>query len=268
MKPPFSYYGGKQRMARLIANMLPSHDVYLEPFAGSLAVLFAKTPAPIEIVNDIDSRIVTFFRVLRDQPDELQRACLLTPYARDEYRLSADPADTDLEVARRFWVAVTQSFGNKGSYEGWSITTRNRLSAQVPLNAAARFHDIANRLQHVAIENTDATRLIETRADAHTVIYADPPYLNTTRTGGRDYHHEMDGEDDHRRLAETLNATPATVLLSGYDSPLYQDLYQGWHYQKETVEVVAGNRSARRIECIWTNRPITRQLDLLETVTA
>lgn len=85
MNPPFAYYGGKTGMASRIIDLFPPHDTYIEPFFGSGAVFFAKGPSRHEIVNDIDGSIVCFFRQLRDNLDELERVCALTPYARDEY---------------------------------------------------------------------------------------------------------------------------------------------------------------------------------------
>ena len=64
MRPPFADFGGKPGMAGRIAALLLPHRVYLEPFAGSLAVLFAKPPAPCEIVNNLDDAVVNLFRVL------------------------------------------------------------------------------------------------------------------------------------------------------------------------------------------------------------
>lgn len=85
MKPPFAYYGGKTRIADQITALLPPHKHYVEPFAGSLAVLLAKTPSRMETVNDLDNRLMTFWRVLRERPDELIRVCALTPHSRVEY---------------------------------------------------------------------------------------------------------------------------------------------------------------------------------------
>jgi hypothetical protein len=111
MRPPFAYYGGKQGMAELIVSLLPAHRVYIEPFFGSGAVFFAKPPAVIEIINDVDRGVITFFRVLRERPAELERVCALTPHARAEYEAAELGEDLDdLEVARRFWVKVNQSF--------------------------------------------------------------------------------------------------------------------------------------------------------------
>lgn len=105
MKPPFAYYGGKARLAPWIVSLMPRHEVYVEPCLGAGAVFFAKPPTEHEIINDLDGAIVTFFRVLRDRPDELIRLCELTPYARAELA-AADPDEDgldELERARRLW---------------------------------------------------------------------------------------------------------------------------------------------------------------------
>ena len=84
LRPPFAYYGGKTKLAPAIAALLPEHGHYVEPFAGSLAVLLAKPPSRMETVNDLDGALVNFWRVLRDRPLELARACALTPHSRAE----------------------------------------------------------------------------------------------------------------------------------------------------------------------------------------
>lgn len=79
MRAAFSYLGGKSRLAPWIASLLPAHRTYVEPFAGSAAVLFAKAPSKTEILNDLDGNVVTYFRVLREQarlgPDRAGRRC-------------------------------------------------------------------------------------------------------------------------------------------------------------------------------------------------
>ena len=120
MRPPFAYYGGKTTIAARIASLLPEHRHYVEPFAGSLAVLLAKTPAGFETVNDLDGNLMTFWCVLRDQPDELARVCALTPHSRAEHQAAYDlDAVDDLERARRVWVCLTQGRGNTLRRTGW-----------------------------------------------------------------------------------------------------------------------------------------------------
>lgn len=132
--PPFAYYGGKTRLASRIAALLPDHQQYVEPFAGSLAVLLAKPPARKETVNDLDGDLVGFWRTLRDQPSTLIRACALTPHSRTEHAAACQPlssADTDtdtdtgeqnaeeVERARRVWVRLTQGRSGALAPTGW-----------------------------------------------------------------------------------------------------------------------------------------------------
>jgi site-specific DNA-adenine methylase len=88
VRPPFRYYGSKIRMAPFIISLMPAHRIYIEPFAGSLSVLFAKDRVQHEVVNDLNGDIVRFLRLLRDEPVELARLCRLTPHSR---MLQPDP---------------------------------------------------------------------------------------------------------------------------------------------------------------------------------
>ena len=97
MKSVLKYPGAKNRLAPWICEYIPEHDVYLEPFAGSLAILFNKKRSHIETVNDMDEEIVNFFRILRDRSDELERAIEFTPYSRSEYRAAYKSSLDDLE---------------------------------------------------------------------------------------------------------------------------------------------------------------------------
>jgi DNA adenine methylase len=268
VNPPFAYYGGKTGMAPRIVDLMPEHRVYIEPFAGSLAVLFAKPPSTHEIVNDLDNSVVTFFRVLREHYEDLERVCALTPHARSEYAVADLSSELDdLERARRFWVRVNQSFGKTaGRQTGWSVTTARTQSVPMSvLNRIGRFAAVADRLARVSIECCDAAGLVARLATADTLIYADPPYLAETRRGRdrrrpKDYGHDMGHVDEHRVLAEVLRSTAATVILSGYPSPLYEELYGDWWSIEVPVTVHSSNaaRTARgaRVERLWSNRDL------------
>lgn len=270
MRPPFRYFGGKARLARWITGWFPEHYVYLEPFCGSAAVLLAKRRCAHEIINDADRNVVTFYRMLRDRPDDLARACALTPYARDELA-AADLSDEtldDLERARRFYVRSMQGFSGVTGRSGWSITTAQRTArASTAASRIGEFAALADRLSAVSIENADALSVIDRYATADAVIYADPPYLAAVReaSSSQVYRHEMADEASHQALADALNRTPAFVVLSGYLSPSYERLYPGWHRIERRTFTTAGNRrsSGREVvECLWFNRPPAQQLAL------
>ena len=277
MKAPITYYGGKSRLASWITSLLPPHRVYVEPFFGSGAVLFHKTPATHEVVNDLDGNVVCFFRVLRERPKELARACCLTPYARDEFRaavLAAEDID-EVERARRFFVRLTQGFGKVNGHPGtvgWSTSVlRGSNNARTAANLVDRFLAAAARLHHVSIDNRPAVEVVARYGVSDAVLYCDPPYLSTVRPSlakrSGDYLVEYHAEAEHRELAAALRATPATVLLSGYPSSLYEELYGDWYRVERRVVVSTSNHygGATRwaTEALWSNRPLTEQLVLL-----
>jgi DNA adenine methylase len=268
LKPPFTYFGGKLAIAEKIAALLPPHEHYVEPFAGSLAVLLAKKRSPMETVNDLDGNLMCFWRVLRDRPGDLERVCALTPHSRAEHENARTLDGDDLERARKVWVLLTQ--GRAGHLppvsSGWRHYQDPRGSGSSSMpdylgSYIGRMGAAAERLRAVSLECRPAAELIE-RYGRHggVLIYADPPYLASVRTlnkgrcRGPDYAHELRTDDEHRELARSLRDARAAVVVPGYDSPLYGELYDGWH-RAELAGVAGNGTSTARTEVIWSNRP-------------
>lgn len=260
--PPFAYFGGKTTAAARIVGHLPPHLHYVEPFGGSLAVLLAKPRSRMETVNDLDGAVMTFWRMLRDRPADLVRSCQLTPHSRAEWEACADlEVPDDLEVARRVWVRLTQGRAGQLTRTGWrhyvapggqSTAFPGYLDGYVDRMAAA-----AERLHHVSLECRPALELIEKYgADEDVLLYVDPPYLGSARGfGNKGYRYEMRGEADHRELAAALHGCAAAVVLSGYASELYAELYSDWR----RVEFPSGTGQggdgwSNRTEVLWSNR--------------
>lgn len=262
--PPFAYFGGKTILAPRIADLLPAHQHYVEPFAGSLAVLLAKPVAPMETVNDLDGHLMTFWRMLRDQPAELARVCALTPHARAEHQAAydLDPQLPDLERARRVWVLLTQGRGGQLLRTGWRHYADPHGGAGMPdylRGYVARIAPAAARLARVSLEQMPALDLIAKYGKYGNVcLYVDPPYLGSTRSSGG-YRLDMPGQADHQDLLDALLACRAAVVLSGYPSELYDTALAGW----DRVEIPTGTGQASRgewstrTEVLWSNRPIS-----------
>jgi DNA adenine methylase len=266
VKPPFTYFGGKTAIAERIAELLPPHEHYVEPFAGSLAVLLAKHPSAMETVNDLDGDLMNFWRVLRDRPADLERVCALTPHSRAEYLACYEPASDDLERARRVWVNLTQGRGGQMRRTGWRFYQDPRGShSSMPeyLGAyVARIVPTAARLASVSLECKPALEIIEGYGrHPETLIYADPPYLGSLRTlnhgrcRGPDYTHDLRTDEEHAELAEVLHASVAMVVLSGYDAPLYDALYGDWYRAEIGTQTGNGGTDRARTEVLWSNRP-------------
>ena len=227
MKPAFGYYGGKQRMAGNIVPLLPKHTVYVEPFAGGAAVFFAKPGPEVtdhatyrEVLNDHDNRIVNFYRVLREQPDALIRACCLTPYSREEHKNAIDDESlSEVERARRWFVDINQSFSNK-SRAGWSKSDFGEQHAATWERKAANLYAVADRLMSVYIEHDDALNVIQRWDSPQTLFYCDPPY-----PGAHQGHYSGYTLADFAKLVDALNTCDGSFLLSNYDQ---SDIPEHW----------------------------------------
>lgn len=260
VKPPFSYMGAKTRLTPELLQMLGPHRCYTETFGGSFALLFAKAPAAVEVANDLDDNLLTFWRVLRDDPEALVDACRLTPHSRAEHRLEPSEGETDLERARRVWVRFTQGFMPTMENRGWQGVPLSPTSRRILRRCESLGH-LAYRLRHVTLENRPATQVIQQWDSPSTVHYVDPPYVMDTRTAehAEVYVNEMT-DDDHRELAKVLHGCAGRVVLSGYPGALYDELYADW----DTFDFVLGKQVSRRkngagngataIERVWINQ--------------
>jgi len=260
----FLYFGGKQLLAPKLLQHFPAEaKCYVEPFFGGGGMFFGvpKGLYDIEVVNDINRSVVTFFKVLRDREEELVRACKLTPYAQDEHTACADPTEDppdELETARRLWVRQTQSYCGIQQNASWHRGTHYRSFAQNTDNAIKDLYELADRLRRVEICNGDAVELVERYSHPGVFLYLDPPYLQETRGDTGSYQYEMSVEG-HRKLAKAACAARdagAMVAVSGYAHPLYDELYPGWRVAEiEAWTAIAASEDNKRTELLWLSYP-------------
>lgn len=268
-----TYYGGKQALSRQIVPLMPAHRVYLEPFAGGAAVLFAKPRAERETLNDADGQIMAFWRVLRDRPDELVAAVAATPYGRSEWQGSRVEASDDLERARRLLVNVDQSFSR--SRQSWSVPCigdgRGRWQPGSWDNLPPKILTAAHRLRGVALENGDAVEMLARWDRADAVIYCDPPYAGPLRTEpSKGYAVDDDGTLWARLVDALLELRHARVILSGY--PCDEASRLGWRMvplkMKRTVQSRDGEALPDAPEVVWLSPNIDAPLSLFAEVAA
>jgi len=115
---------------------------------------------------------------------------------------------------------------------------------------------IIERLRHVEIVCRPAVEVIRTWDSSDTLFYCDPPYVHETRhEGSRDLYGVEMSEDDHRALGEVLRTCKGKVVLSGYPSALYAELYRGWRAVSFDIanHAAGGRTKARKEEVIWLN---------------
>ncbi len=256
MNAIFKYPGAKWSLADWIIDHFPPHHSYVEPFFGSGAVLFTKRRSNIETVNDLDGDVINLFDWIRKDPERLASTIYWTPYARQVYdRAYADmKSETDsFQRAVNFYVRMMMGHGFRttGEKVGWKNDVQGREAAYAAkywCQTPEVIRQAAERLRGVQIENRPALEIISRFNFPNVLIYADPPYLLGTRHG-KQYRHEMT-DRDHIDLLDTLKAHRGPVVLSGYDSPLYNDALRGW-YRDEATAIV--QTATRRREVIWMN---------------
>lgn len=253
MNTLLNYPGAKWGMAREIVALMPPHRSYLEPFFGSGAVLFNKPPSAIETVNDVDGDVVNFFKVLREQPEKLAEAIALTPYSRDVFDdAHENRGSSDYDRAYRFAIRSKMGHGFKTSSKtGFKMDVYARESAYCVAcwnRLPGDLFEAALRLKSVQIENRPALDLIRRFNHDNVLIYADPPYLLSTR-GCKQYQYEMT-EQDHVDLLDALKQHKGSVILSGYASEMYDRELAGWH----RITKNSYNQNAEpRMEVLWCN---------------
>jgi DNA adenine methylase len=265
-RPIVRYHGGKWRQAERIISFMPAHAIYVEPFGGAASVLLQKPRVMNEIYNDLDGNIVNLFRVLRDPElsDRLHYLVTLTPFARDEFLATYDPEPSDdpVDRAHRILVLGAMGFGSDSVTRSCRTGFRSRINIHGNYAASwARWphavQSIVERLRGVVIENRDALQIIKQFDSKNTCFYVDPPYVFDTRSSlrGRSkrthgYLHELT-DDQHRELAAVLSEVEGSVILSGYPSALYDELFGDWERQ-EFSALADGSRP--RTEVLWINR--------------
>lgn len=253
-RPALRYYGGKWNLAPWIISHFPKHLNYVEPCGGAASVLLQKPRSALETYNDLDGNVVNFFRVLRDQPDELIRKIKLTPWSRAEYELSLQPCENSTERARRFFWSCWQCM-NGGTYSEKTVNDwrSNKYGEQCLSDRGHKheknLHQIAARFEDVQIENRPALNIVERYDNEDSLFYFDPPYVTNTRAQGERYALEWT-DANHIEAAILLHQCAGYVVISGYACPLYADLYESQGWQRIDREAQT-NSGGKRIESLW-----------------
>lgn len=257
----FGWYGGKFNHLNWLLPLLPRCHHFCEPFSGSAAVLINRQPAPVETYNDLDGEVVNFFRVLRDQPEQLIRVIAFTPFSREEFyrALRRQKQISDLERARQFFIRARQvrtglaQTASLGRWANCKRTSRAGMSGVVSrwLGSVESLPEIAERLLRVQIENRPAFEVIQLYDDKDTLFYCDPPYPHGTRGDSRAYGFEM-SDKEHEELAALLRAVRGKVAISGYRCDFLDVLYRGWRRHEAPSKKCHSIKKPRR-EALWTN---------------
>ena len=256
MKPPISYYGGKQNMVKHILPLIPEHNVYVEPFFGGGAILFAKQKSTVEVINDLNDQVINFYRVMQSDFPKLQKLVRDTLHSRklhaQAWEVYQRPQFHNKIIrAWAFWVLCNQGFACKiGSSWGYDKTT-NSVAKKIGNQRNVFADELRSRVELLQIECTDALRVIRTRDCPEAFHYCDPPYFNSNCG-----HYEGYTEADFVNLLDMLSKVKGKFLLSSYPSPVLSEWTkaQGWNTQSvEKSIAVSAQAKGKKIEVLTAN---------------
>ena len=260
MRQVLKYPGSKWNIAGKLTELIPEHHSYVEPFFGSGAVFFSKPPSAIETINDLDSDVTNLFRCIRKDSERLARLVMATPFSREEYDSQFDIPETvhsnSFERAAGFLIKCWQGHGfrTNGGKVGWKNDVQGRERMYALWNwyrLPEWIIEIAERLRMVQIECRPALEVIKRFNYPNVFQYWDPPYLFGTRNG-KQYKHEMP-DTEHEELLKAALGSKAKIMISGYESEMYNGYLKGWHKEYFTS---CAEHNGSRTEVVWMNYQI------------
>jgi len=252
-------HGGKAYLAKWIISHFPTNYTeltFVEPYFGGGSVLLQKRRSMVEIANDLDRKLISIWHSVRNRPLYFQHELSLLNYSQETFdaalRGELEPKEVQEFVLRRM------SRGGMKTSFAWSERLRRGMPGDVSgwLSAVDAIPAIARRIANVSFYSMDAIKLLLCYLDYQDIlVYADPPYLQETRVSKRAYGEFEMTEGDHRQLAEVLNAMQGKVIVSGYHSRLYDELYKGWRIEeKEIVNNASQSKTKRKMtEVLYIN---------------
>ena len=278
LKSPFPYFGGKSRIAHEVWARFGDVPNYVEPFAGSLAVLLARpTPPRIETVNDIDCFLTNFWRALCNDPDGVAKwadypVSEIDLHARHRWlveqkdfieAMRSDPYYYDVQIAG-WWVwGISAWIGS-----GWC---KNKQHKKLPSMGHCGMHRIgidnlynyfaaqSARLRRVRVCCGDWKRVCTpavTFENGLTGVFLDPPYGKDSSRNDGGYAFEADDvtRDVHAWCVENQDNPKLRIALCGYEGEY--DL-PGWECLAWKANGGYGNqgngagRANRHRERVW-----------------
>lgn len=239
LRPPLTFYGGKQKLSSRIVELIPKHNLYCEPFFGGGAVFFAKAPSPVEIINDTNGELINFYKVLKTNFKKLEKEINYTLQSRQNHQsakiVSGNP-ELFSEVKRAWatWTLANESFGSMLGTTWRCDFTKNTSAKRLDSKRNHFTQELEKRLKQTQIDCRDALYLIKSSDRRDTFFYLDPPYFNSNQGTYRGYK-EMDFEN----LLILLTKIKGKFLLSSYPSPLLEKYtkQQEWFTQKLEMPV-------------------------------
>lgn len=252
-----AYMGGKSLLAKVIVRKIPEHECYCEVFAGAAWLLFKKEESDVEIINDINTDLVTLYRVVKNHLEEFIRYLKWILVARDEFeRFRAETPEslTDIQRAVRFYYLLKTGYASRIHKPSFSIATTSKARFNL-LRVEEELSAVHLRLCRVYIENKPYGDVLSRFDKPGTFFYLDPPYY-----GCEDYYGPgIFSCDDFMKLRDILASVKGKFILSINDVAETRRLFRDYCIESVETSYTAGggNRKQRVSELLIGNFDLT-----------
>ena len=254
MKPIIKYRGGKSKEIPHIMWHIPRFSGrYVEPFFGGGALFFYLEPRKA-IINDINSKLMDFYRGVRDDYPRLRKELdeiedIYMRYRQDFEHLKKLNPNERVEdknealyyelrdmfnnlIPQKYSDALLYYYINKTAYSGM-IRYNARGEFNVPfgryahLNTNAVMLSHSRLLQRAEIFNTDYSEIFN-MCQKDDFVFLDPPYDCTFSDYGNEEYKDGFNEESHRKLSRDFANLPCKALMVIGRTPLTEELYKGF----------------------------------------
>lgn len=253
-KPVMPWPGGKTSLLKYLLPAVPEHKSYVEIFGGGMALLLAKEPSTVEVVNDINGELIQFYRNVKFHLDELLREMEWMVASRAEFLdYITQPGLTEIQkVARWYYRNVNgfagdnRSFGRSKKTGGAAMGSRQRR--------LEKLRALNTRLDHVCIEKLPWDKCIELYDHEGAFFFCDPPYM---KPGGANYYNSFSPEE-MTRLRDRLVKAKGRSIVTTCACDICHNIFSA--FPKRTVSRALGINNAGKQK----NRKITELIITLK----
>lgn len=227
MNKIFCRQGSKTDISAKIINLIPEHDLYVEPFAGGASIYFKKEPSKKEILNDKDKDLIKGYRLIKKA--KLQDAKKYDNKENDPKndedirKLYNQPIKNDVDRLLYYILKFCNTFNSSGRGQVYKKGQ--------PLTKIRNLEAYKKRVKNTTFLNQDYKKIIEKYDGVNTFFYLDPPYEGSKKD--KIYNHSIIDYDELNRILTNIKGK---FILSINDSPNIRNTFKTFRMKKIIIK--------------------------------
>lgn len=221
LRPPFCRIGSKKRIRKKIYALFPSEpiDTYVEPFVGSGAIYWGKTPSKLEVLNDLDKNLMDNYKLLKQIKSRTFEKNIDT--IREAQNFVNKSYSSDSGKLTKAILNSCNTFGSTGIGKIYQESN--------PYFKLKNIDKYQKRMENTILLNTDYKNVIKKYDGPNTFFFLDPPYENSK---GLYENYEF----NYNELSNILSSVKGKFLLTLNDSANIRNIFSRFNIKPIIVE--------------------------------